>query len=77
MKGQDAEVIALVAQNHSKITRKPLRKIKFPKGAIIGAITRYGSVFVPVGDSYIQPLDKAVVFALPKAVAQVEKMFGQ
>lgn len=76
MKGIDAEAIELVAQENSQIVKKRLRDTKFPSGAIIGAVTRSGNVFVPVGNSYIQPNDKVVVFAIPKAVAQVEKMFG-
>ncbi|MFQ6115646.1 MAG: Trk system potassium transporter TrkA [bacterium] len=76
LKGIDAEAIELVAQEDSKIVKKPLKDIKFPEGAIIGAVTRNGQVFVPVGSSLIQPHDKVVVFALPKAVANVEKIFG-
>lgn len=76
LKGIEAEAIELVAQKGSKITNKPLRQTKFPKGAIIGAVTRNGKVFVPVGESYLQPDDKVVIFALPKAVENVEKMFA-
>jgi len=75
LRGIDAEAIELVAHKGSKITKKSLRSIKFPEGAIVGAVTRDGEVFVPVGDSSIEPNDKVVVFALPKAVANVEKMF--
>jgi len=75
LRGIDAEAIELVAQKGSKITKKSLRNIKFPEGAIVGAVTRNGEVFVPVGNSSIEPNDKVVVFALPKAVANVEKMF--
>jgi trk system potassium uptake protein TrkA len=76
LKGIDAEAIELVAQKGSHIVKKPLKDLKFPKGAIIGAVTRNGKVFVPVGSSLIQPHDKVVVFALPEAVANVEKIFA-
>ena len=76
LRGIDAEAIELVAASGSAITKKPLRKAKFPDGAIIGAVNRGGEVFVPVGDTVIEPKDKVVVFALPKSVANVEKMFG-
>lgn len=75
MRGIDAEAIELIAHHGSKITKKSLRQFSFPKGAIIGAVTRNGEVFVPVGDTVIQPDDKVVVFTLPKAVADVEKLF--
>ena len=77
LKGIDAEAIELIAQNGSQIIKKRLQDFKFPNGAIIGAVERDGEVFVPVGDSLIKPGDKVVVFALPKAVQSVEKMFGQ
>ncbi len=76
LKGIDAEAIELIAQNGSQIIKKRLQDFKFPNGAIIGAVERDGEVFVPVGDSLIKPGDKVVVFALPKAVQSVEKMFG-
>lgn len=76
LRGIDAEAIELVAHQGAAITKKSLRKTKFPAGAIIGAVTRGGQVFVPVGDTVVQPADKVVVFALPKSVANVEKMFG-
>lgn len=76
LKGIDAEAIELVAQEGSQIVKKPLKHLKFPKGAIIGAVTRNSKVFVPVGSSLIQPHDKVVVFALPQAVSSVEKIFA-
>jgi len=75
LRGIDAEAIELVAQKGAKITKRTLRDTKFPDGAIVGAVTRDGEVFVPVGDSSIEANDKVVIFALPKAVANVEKMF--
>ncbi|MFQ5674924.1 MAG: Trk system potassium transporter TrkA [bacterium] len=75
LRGIDAEAIELIAHGGSRITKKRLRDTKFPEGAIIGAVTRNGEVFVPVGDTAIEPEDKVVIFALPKAVASVEKMF--
>ncbi len=76
LRGIDAEAIELVAQRGADITKKALRKMQFPQGAIIGAVNRGGDVFVPVGDTIIQPGDKVVVFALPKSVTNVEKLFG-
>lgn len=75
LRGIDAEAIELVAHKSSQVTKKSLRETKFPEGAIIGAVTRNGEVFVPVGSTLIEAGDKVVVFALPKAVANVEKMF--
>ncbi len=75
LRGVEAEAIELVAHKESKVTIKPLRKLRFPAGGIIGAVTRNQEVFVPVGDSTIQAGDKVVVFALPNAIASIEGMF--
>ncbi len=74
--GIDAEAIELVACKKASILKKPLHKIKFPKGAIIGAVNRNGDVFVPIGTTHIEANDKVVIFALPKCIHQVEKMFA-
>ncbi|MCA9740758.1 Trk system potassium transporter TrkA [candidate division KSB1 bacterium] len=76
MPGVAAEAIELVAQPHSKITKKPLMKLNVPKNSILGAVLRDEKVFIPVGTSQIEPGDKVFVFALPSAVKEVEKMFS-
>jgi len=73
--GIDAEAIELIPREGSKITKNKLNNISFPKDAIIGAITRDGEVFVPVGGHQVKAGDKVVVFTLPKFVAKVEKLF--
>lgn len=75
LRGNDAVALELVAKPGSKVVGRPLRQIKFPKGAIIGAVSRNGEVFVPVGESTLSANDKAVAFALPEAVSAVEEMF--
>ena len=74
--GIEAEIIEIIPQVNSRITRKPLKNIRFPKYSIIGAVQRDGEVIVPVGDSKIRAGDRVVVFALPKAIGEVEKMFA-
>jgi trk system potassium uptake protein TrkA len=74
--GVDAEVIEMVAQKGSSVTKRPLKDLKFPEGAIIGCVIRNGSVTIPVGTTRIQPHDRVVVFTLPKAIKDVEKFFS-
>ncbi len=73
--GISAEAIELIPNEHSPITRQPVAKIHFPKNAILGAVMRDNEVFVPVGRSQIKAGDKVVLFALPSAIHQVEKLF--
>jgi len=74
--GEDsAEMIELVAQPGSIAVNKQLYKIKFPSGAVIGAIVRDEKVIIPSGDSIIKAFDHLMVFSLPKSIHKVEKLF--
>lgn len=75
--GVDAEVIELIAQKGSAITRKPLKDIGFHHEAIVGCIIRDGDVIIPVGASRINEGDRVVVFTLPQAIPKVEKLFSK
>ena len=74
--GIAAEAIEMIPREGSKITRRPLAELHFPKHAILGAVMRNGEVFIPVGDTQIQAGDKVVLFALPSAIREVEKFFN-
>ncbi|HWP83011.1 MAG TPA: Trk system potassium transporter TrkA [Bacteroidota bacterium] len=74
--GVDAEVIEMIAQKGSPVTKKPLKDLKFPEGAIIGCVIHNGSVSIPTGTSRISPQDRVVVFTTPKAIREVEKFFS-
>ncbi len=74
--GVDAEIVEITPRPGSKITRKPLKQLHFPKNAIVGAVQREDRVLIPSGDTQIQPGDRVVVFSLPHALAETEKLFG-
>ena len=76
LSGIDAEVMELVAKPHSLITQKPIRSLKFPKGAIIGGIVRNDESYIAVGDFLVQEGDKVVVFMLPEAIHKVDQFFN-
>ncbi len=67
------EALETIAMETSDIVNKPLRKINFPEGAIIGAVVRGDEVIIPDGETVIKPDDKVIIFALQKSVAEVEK----
>lgn len=73
--GLDAHIVELIAAEGSKITRKPLRDIAFPRNAIVGAILHNDEVIIPKGDTIIKPGDKVVIFTTPAAFHKVEKLF--
>ncbi len=71
----DAEVFEFMAKQGSPVTKKPIRKLGFPRQAIIGGVIRDDEGYIASGDMQIQPGDKVVVFALPEAFHGVDKMF--
>lgn len=45
------------------------------QGATIGGIIRGNETILPTRDTQIKAKDKVVIFALPKAMEQVSKLF--
>ena len=73
--GITAEAIELIADAGSKITQKDLSELKLPRDVILGAVMRGDQVTIPIGSTRIQAGDKVVLFALPSAIHEVEKLF--
>jgi trk system potassium uptake protein TrkA len=74
LKGEHAEAIEAEALDTSDIVNVPLSRVKFPKGAIVGAIVRGEEIIIPRGDSVIIPKDRLIIFALEKVVPKLEKL---
>jgi len=70
-----AEVIEAEALETSPLVGAPLRELELPDGIRIGAVYRGGEMIKPDGDLRIKPKDRVVIFALERAVKQVEQMF--
>jgi trk system potassium uptake protein TrkA len=71
----DAEALEFVALPNSKIVKRPLSEIDFPKDAIIGGLVRGKSGHIATGDTWIQPNDRVVVFSMPAAIGEVSSFF--
>ncbi len=74
LKGEHAEAIEAEALETSDIVNVALSDVKFPKGAIVGAIVRNGEIIIPRGDSVIRPRDRLIIFALQKVIPKLEKL---
>lgn len=73
---EEAEAIELVASAGSRYVGRKLKELRFPGGAIVGAVARPdGEVIVPRGEAVIQPGDRVIFFAIEKAVAELESAF--
>lgn len=73
IKGDEAEALEAIAQEHSDIVGKPLRSVKFPKGALLLCIIRGDEVIVPHGNSEVQPQDRIIILSTRKMVSRVEQ----
>jgi trk system potassium uptake protein TrkA len=74
LKGEHAEAIEAEALSTSDIVNVPLSQIKFPKGALVGAVVRGDDIIIPRGDSVVQEKDRLIIFALKKAIPKLEKL---
>ena len=74
--GVDAEIIEVDAGPESKITRRPLKEIRFPKHTIVGAVLHDGRLEIPTGETRITAGDRVIVFSLPRARNEVTKLFA-
>ena len=75
MSGTEAEILEYIVAPDSQITKCALKDMDFPTDAIIGGVIRGNDYFIAVGDTKIEAYDRVAVFALPKAVKEVDRFF--
>lgn len=73
IKGEAAEALEAVAQEHSEIVGKSVVELHLPKGALILALVRGEDVIFPSGDTVIHPNDRIIMLSTPKNIEQLEK----
>lgn len=73
--GVDAEVLEFEVQENSKITKKILGDIDFPRNAVVGGVIRKGAAFTAMGDFEFEPKDRVVVLSRPDCIHSVEAFF--
>ena len=71
----DAEILEFKVRENSKITKKIIKDLNFPRDATIGGVVRNGIGHIVLGDFQIEPDDKVVVSCLAHSVIKVEKFF--
>ena len=75
LKENDAEALELLVTGKARAIKRSLDKLGIPKGAVVGAILRGAQVIVPRGNSQILEGDRVVVFTLPNAIEEVQRIF--
>ena len=76
LKGIDAEAIEFDVTPDTKVAGRQIKDLPIPRGAIVGAILRNSHVITPRGKDEIRPGDRVVMFALPDAIAEIERLFS-
>lgn len=69
------EALELNPAPNSKITKHELKDIKFPGASVVGAVNHHGHISIPSGDTQITEEDTVLVFAFPRFISKVEKLF--
>jgi trk system potassium uptake protein TrkA len=72
-----AEVLELIPEPDSPVTKKPIRDLKLPKKCIIGAVHRGSEVVLASGETHIHAGEQVVVFCDEEAVAALQKFFSR
>lgn len=74
-KDTEAEAIEIEAEPHVRLVGKAVSALNLPRGAVIGGILRGAKALAPEGSTVIQARDRLIIFAVPEAIPQVERMF--
>jgi trk system potassium uptake protein TrkA len=68
-------VLEFNVSEDSKITKKEIKDLNFPKSAILGGVIRKGQGFTAGGNFRVQAKDRVVVLCKPDCIHAVEEFF--
>lgn len=71
----NAETIHIQINEDIPILNKPFKEVRFPENMLVGVIIRGDDVIIPTGENKIMMGDRVVLFLLPSAVKEAEKIF--
>ena len=74
--GVDAEIVEFVVKEKSKITKKYIKNLNFPKNALLAGVVRKEKSIIPNGDFRIRNEDRVVVLCAPEDIHKVEEFFN-
>lgn len=72
----EAEVLEFFVREDSAVTKNEIKDLKLTDKAIFGGVIRRGKALMTYGTFLIKPGDKVVMFCLPEAIGEVEKLFN-
>jgi len=72
----EAEVMEVTVPDHKSFYQMPIRDLACPPGLLIGAVVRGKQVFIPSGETVINPGDNLVTFFTQDVAKNVENFFS-
>lgn len=72
----NAELLEFQVKEKTRVVNSKIKDIDFPRNATVAGVVRDAKGIIPLGDFVIKPNDKVVICCLPKAIAQIEKLFA-
>jgi trk system potassium uptake protein TrkA len=72
----EAKVLEYRVSSDVKLVGKKLKKIRFPREAVVGAIVRGTDVIIPRGDDEIRAGDRVIIFTRTGIMDKLSEMFG-
>ncbi|MCX7823492.1 MAG: Trk system potassium transporter TrkA [Syntrophobacterales bacterium] len=76
LRGEEAEVLEVEAMKDSDLVGRPLRDLKFPRGALVLAVIRAKEIIIPTGETAIHPSDRVIILAERKAIPRLENQLS-
>ena len=73
----EAQVVEYKVTERSKLRDRRLKKIKFPKNTLIGAVVRNDKVLIPRGNFMIRANDELILFTRTDAFPKLAKLIKQ
>lgn len=75
LEGAKAEAMEIIVAASSPVAHRRLKEAKLPRNCLIVSIVRGDKIIIPDGNSWLEPGDRAIVFALPDTAPAVVKCF--
>lgn len=75
LNNMNAELLEFIVTPTSEVCNQQIKKIVFPRSAIIGGVIRDGEAQITLGEFEIKSGDRVVVCCLPQSIKKVEKLF--
>ena len=71
----NADVAEFIVKSGSKVTKKKVMELNFPRGVNIGGMSREGKSMLVNGQTQLQAGDKVVVFCIGNTLKLLDKFF--